>query len=220
MEVSKKTYDVHSKDYSNEEDNVEGDFRYDDVLVDKVIQHFDHLFKVLLLGDSGTGKSSLLCRFRDGDLNGGIVEVTGGIVFEHVVFNVDSKMVKLQIWDSAGQQRFRYLTKMHHKNKDAFVIFYDVTNRLSFDNVSTWLNDVLQKAEKAVILLVANKCDFDESCREVSRSEGERLASYHRIPFIETSVVNGDNVELVFEVIARTLIRQANGDEPYKSIFV
>ena len=113
-----------------EDEETEGDYhRYDDVLVDKVIQSFDHMFKVILLGDSGTGKSSFLCRFRDGAFRRGIVEVTGGIVFEHLFFKVDSKTVKLQIWDSAGQQRFRYITRLHYKKKDAFIIFYDVTDR-------------------------------------------------------------------------------------------
>lgn len=177
----------------------------DDYVAPKA-ESFDYLFKVILVGDSGVGKTCVLTRFKERSLTNSVVEVTGGIVFKHATFRVDSKVVKLQVWDSAGQERFRTVTKIHFKNKDAYLLFYDVTKRLSFESVQTWLSDVKSFTEnKAIILLVANKSE-NESAREVTREEGERIATESKVSYIEASAVSGANIDLIFEIAARTLI--------------
>ena len=124
--------------------------------VPQVKERFDHLFKLMLLGDSGVGKTSIMTRFMDGDMSVNIATMTGGIEFKHVIFDVTGdndvkSAVKLQLWDSAGQPRFRSLAKNHFRNKHAFFLFYDVTERTSFDNVGMWMSEIKDVVPSPVV---------------------------------------------------------------------
>ena len=162
---------------------------------------YDHLFKLLLIGDSGVGKSSLLLRFTDNNYTEDNIS-TIGVDFKIKTIEIDGKRVKLQIWDTAGQERFRTITSSYYRGAHGIIIVYDVTNKDSYWNVQRWLHEVDRYAyEKVSKLLVGNKCDQD-SKREISYEEGKEFADSKCIPFMETSAKNSLQVEEAFVHIA------------------
>ncbi|XP_064544732.1 ras-related protein Rab-26 isoform X1 [Drosophila montana] len=169
-------------------------------------EDFDIMGKVIMLGDSGVGKTSLLIRFRDGRYVPSYFLSTVGIDFRNKVVVVDGTRVKLQIWDTAGQERFRSVTHAYYRDAHALLLLYDVTNKTTFDNIRAWLGEIREYAqEDVVIVLIGNKADCGSSERQVKREDGERLGREHNVPFMETSAKTGLNVELAFTAVARQL---------------
>ncbi|KAH8365774.1 hypothetical protein KR093_004371 [Drosophila rubida] len=167
---------------------------------------FDIMGKVIMLGDSGVGKTSLLIRFRDGRYVPSYFLSTVGIDFRNKVVVVDGTRVKLQIWDTAGQERFRSVTHAYYRDAHALLLLYDVTNKTTYDNIRAWLGEIREYAqEDVVIVLIGNKADCGSSERQVKREDGERLGREHNVPFMETSAKTGLNVELAFTAVARQL---------------
>ncbi|KAM4698604.1 ras-related protein Rab-26 isoform 2-T2 [Rhinophrynus dorsalis] len=146
-------------------------------------EFYDIAFKVMLVGDSGVGKTCLLVRFKDGAFLAGSFISTVGIDFRNKVLNVDGVKVKLQIWDTAGQERFRSVTHAYYRDAHALLLLYDVTNKTSFDNIQV---------------------DSTHE-RVVKMEDGERLAKEYGVPFMETSAKTGLNVDLAFTAIAKEL---------------
>ncbi|XP_024944536.1 ras-related protein Rab-37 isoform X3 [Cephus cinctus] len=172
----------------------------------------DLLFKVMLLGDSGVGKTCLLVQFRDGFFLSGNFISTVGIDFRNKVVTVDDTRVKLQIWDTAGQERFRSVTHAYYRDAHALLLLYDVTNKTSFDNIRAWLVEIREYAhEDVVIMLLGNKADCGAE-RAIKREDGERLAREYKVPFMETSAKTGLNVELAFIAVARDLKARKSGN--------
>ncbi|XP_046680102.1 ras-related protein Rab-37 isoform X2 [Homalodisca vitripennis] len=166
----------------------------------------DLICKVMLLGDSGVGKTCLLVRFRDNLFLSGNFISTVGIDFRNKVVAVDETKVKLQIWDTAGQERFRSVTHAYYRDAHALLLLYDVTNKTSFDNIRAWLGEIREYAQDdVVIMLLGNKADCHSSERMIRREDGERLAKEYNVTFMETSAKTGLNVELAFMAIAREL---------------
>ncbi|KAJ8254170.1 hypothetical protein COCON_G00207820 [Conger conger] len=168
-------------------------------------EFYDMAFKVMLVGDSGVGKTCLLVRFKDGAFLAGSFISTVGIDFRNKVLNIDGMKVKLQIWDTAGQERFRGVTHAYYRDAHALLLLYDVTNKTSFDNIQAWLTEIHEYAQQDVVLmLLGNKADATQE-RVVKREEGERLAKDFGVPFMETSAKSGLNVELAFTAVAKEL---------------
>ncbi|XP_045848499.1 ras-related protein Rab-26 isoform X7 [Meles meles] len=141
---------------------------------------YDVAFKVMLVGDSGVGKTCLLVRFKDGAFLAGTFISTVGIDFRNKVLDVDGAKVKLQIWDTAGQERFRSVTHAYYRDAHALLLLYDVTNKASFDNIQlapqAWLTETQEYAQHDVVLmLLGNKVDSAQE-RAVKREDGEKLA--------------------------------------------
>ncbi|CAK9812153.1 Ras-related protein Rab-26 [Anthophora quadrimaculata] len=175
-------------------------------------EHGELLFKVMLLGDSGVGKTCLLTRFRDGRFLSGNYITTVGIDFRNKVVVVDETSIKLQIWDTAGQERFRSVTHAYYRDAHALLLLYDVTNKTSYDNIRAWLSEIREHAnEDVVIMLLGNKSDCGTE-RVVKREDGERLAQEYKVPFMETSAKTGLNVELAFLAVARELKARKSSD--------
>ncbi|XP_012349015.1 ras-related protein Rab-37 isoform X2 [Apis florea] len=175
-------------------------------------EHGELLFKVMLLGDSGVGKTCLLTRFRDGRFLSGNYITTVGIDFRNKVVVVDDTSIKLQIWDTAGQERFRSVTHAYYRDAHALLLLYDVTNKTSYDNIRAWLSEIREHAnEDVVIMLLGNKSDCGTE-RVVKREDGERLAQEYKVPFMETSAKTGLNVELAFLAVARELKARKSND--------
>lgn len=172
------------------------------------VEHFDLACKVMLLGDSGVGKTCLLVRFKDGAFLSGAFISTVGIDYRNKVVEVDQTKVKLQIWDTAGQERFRSVTHAYYRDSHALLLLYDITNKQSFDNIRAWLSEIKEYApENSVVMLLGNKSDKTNE-RVVKKEEGERLALEHNVAFMETSAKTGMNVDLAFMAIARELTFQ------------
>ncbi|XP_011375224.2 ras-related protein Rab-26 isoform X7 [Pteropus alecto] len=166
---------------------------------------YDVAFKVMLVGDSGVGKTCLLVRFKDGAFLAGTFISTVGIDFRNKVLDVDGMKVKLQIWDTAGQERFRSVTHAYYRDAHALLLLYDVTNKASFDNIQAWLTEIQEYAQHDVVLmLLGNKVDSTQE-RVVKREDGEKLAKEYGLPFMETSAKTGLNVDLAFTAIAKEL---------------
>ncbi|KAH7293100.1 hypothetical protein KP509_28G011900 [Ceratopteris richardii] len=165
----------------------------------------DYLIKLLLIGDSGVGKSCLLLRFSDDTFTTSFI-TTIGIDFKIRTIDLDGKRVKLQIWDTAGQERFRTITTAYYRGAMGIILVYDVTDESSFNNIRNWMKNIEQHASDNVNkILVGNKADMDESKRAVSFSRGQDLANEYGLNFYETSAKTNMNVEQVFFTIARDI---------------
>ncbi|EQC35087.1 Ras-like protein Rab-1A [Saprolegnia diclina VS20] len=166
---------------------------------------YDHLFKLVLIGDSGVGKSCLLLRFADDAFTESYI-TTIGVDFRFRTVKIDKKTVKLQIWDTAGQERFRTITSAYYRGADGIIMVYDVTSQESFDHVNDWLNEVNRYASEGTCkLLVGNKSDIT-SRKVVSYETAKAFADSLAIPFLETSAKNAQNVEEAFLTMASELI--------------
>ncbi|PAN27678.1 hypothetical protein GQ55_5G099400 [Panicum hallii var. hallii] len=166
---------------------------------------YDYLIKLLLIGDSGVGKSCLLLRFSDGSFTTSFI-TTIGIDFKIRTVELDGKRVKLQIWDTAGQERFRTITTAYYRGAMGILLVYDVTDESSFNNIRNWIRNIEQHASDNVNkVLVGNKADMDESKRAVPTAKGQALADEYGIKFFETSAKTNLNVEQVFFSIARDI---------------
>ncbi|CAI9779026.1 unnamed protein product [Fraxinus pennsylvanica] len=166
---------------------------------------YDYLIKLLLIGDSGVGKSCLLLRFSDGSFTTSFI-TTIGIDFKIRTIELDGKRIKLQIWDTAGQERFRTITTAYYRGAMGILLVYDVTDESSFNNIRNWIRNIEQHASDNVNkILVGNKADMDESRRAVPTSRGQALADEYGIKFFETSAKTNMNVEEVFFSIGRDI---------------
>ncbi|KAL8094730.1 hypothetical protein AgCh_036302 [Apium graveolens] len=166
---------------------------------------YDYLIKLLLIGDSGVGKSCLLLRFSDGSFTTSFI-TTIGIDFKIRTIELDGKRIKLQIWDTAGQERFRTITTAYYRGAMGILLVYDVTDESSFNNIRNWIRNIEQHASDNVNkILVGNKADMDESKRAVPTSKGQALADEYGIKFFETSAKTNMNVEEVFFSVAKDI---------------
>ena len=155
-------------------------------------EEYDYLFKIMLIGDSAVGKSSLMMRFCDEKFNPTFFP-TIGVDFKIKTFAEES--IKLQIWDTAGQERFKAITNAYYRGAHGIIVVFDVANRQSFNNVENWLADIDNlKTKNVVRLLVGNKCDLNDE-REVSQNEASRFAENAGMKYIETSAKNDTNVQ-------------------------
>uniref|UniRef100_A0A673YE97 small monomeric GTPase n=1 Tax=Salmo trutta TaxID=8032 RepID=A0A673YE97_SALTR len=158
---------------------------------------YDYLFKLLLIGDSGVGKTCVLFRFSEDAFNSTFIS-TIGIDFKIRTIELDGKKIKLQIWDTAGQERFRTITTAYYR-------VYDITNEKSFENIKNWIRNIEEHASADVEKMVlGNKCDINDK-RQVSKERGEKLALEYGIKFMETSAKANINVENAFLTLARDI---------------
>ncbi|KAF8301913.1 putative Ras-related protein RAB2B [Trypanosoma cruzi] len=156
-----------------------------------------YVFKYIIIGDSGVGKSCLLLQFTDKRFEP-LHDLTIGVEFGARVVTIQQKNVKLQIWDTAGQESFRSITRSYYRGACGALLVYDVTRRETFTHLQTWLEDAKANANTAiVIMLIGNKCDL-EAKRQVSREEGESFARKNNLVFMETSAKTAQNVDDAF----------------------
>eukprot|EP01135_Chromosphaera_perkinsii_P006075 Nk52_evm6s390 gene=Nk52_evmTU6s390 len=168
-------------------------------------QEVDAIFKLLLIGDSGTGKSSLLLRFSDDKFDTEI-GATIGVDFKVKLVDIEGQSIKLTIWDTAGQERFRTLTSSYYRGCQGVVLVYDVCNAESFENIEMWLNelDIYTSNNEVVKMLVGNKIDLKE--REVSTKQGMDFARRHNMLFIECSAKTREGVQQAFDELVQKIV--------------
>jgi len=164
--------------------------------------HYDALIKLLLIGDSGVGKSCLLLRFADDAWTPSFI-TTIGIDFKIRTIELDGKRIKLQIWDTAGQERFRTITTAYYRGAMGILLVYDVTDERSFNNIRTWHANIEQHASEGVNkILIGNKCDSSDEKKAITTQQGEALARELGVAFLETSAKANINVEEAFVMLA------------------
>uniref|UniRef100_A0A8B9YNS6 small monomeric GTPase n=1 Tax=Bos mutus grunniens TaxID=30521 RepID=A0A8B9YNS6_BOSMU len=167
---------------------------------------YDYLFKVVLIGDSGVGKSNLLSRFTRNEFN---LESksTIGVEFATRSIQVDGKTIKAQIWDTAGQERYRAITSAYYRGAVGALLVYDIAKHLTYENVERWLKELRDHADSnIVIMLVGNKSDL-RHLRAVPTDEARAFAEKNGLSFIETSALDSTNVEAAFQTILTEIYR-------------
>ena len=161
----------------------------------------ENVYKLLLLGDSTVGKTCFLIKYTDQSFQD-IHMATIGLDYRVKTMKLkNNKEVKIQIWDTAGQDRFRAITKNYYKGSHGIILIYDITNRRTFENVQQWISQIREEtSQNVVIYLIGNKIDMKEE-RKVSTEEGKKLADELGLPFMETSAKEGININVVFDDI-------------------
>ncbi|KAH3674670.1 hypothetical protein WICMUC_003086 [Wickerhamomyces mucosus] len=173
---------------------------------------YDSILKLLLVGDSGVGKSCLLLRFVEDKFNPSFI-TTIGIDFKIRTIEIDGKRIKLQVWDTAGQERFRTITTAYYRGATGIILVYDVTDSRTFENIKNWFQTVNQHAnDDTQLILVGNKND-ETDLRSVSYEEGENLSKELGIPFLEASAKTNDNVEKLFFELAKIILEKNKNNE-------
>mmetsp|Transcript_8067 Transcript_8067/g.17436 ORF Transcript_8067/g.17436 Transcript_8067/m.17436 type:complete len:233 (-) Transcript_8067:344-1042(-) len=163
-----------------------------------------YIVRLLMVGDSSCGKTSLVLRFDQNVFSTKFV-TTIGVDYRDKMVKVEGAPMRLQLWDTAGQERFRSLTSNFFGRADGFVLCYDISNRPSFDHVIGWMRDIKTRAPPDCdIVLCGNKSDLDAD-RVVTTEEGKMLADEYGVQFFETSALTGSNVEGMFMALATTI---------------
>ncbi|XP_062180144.1 ras-related protein RABA2a-like [Phragmites australis] len=181
-------------------------------------EEYDYLFKVVLIGDSGVGKSNLLSRFTRNEF---CLESksTIGVEFATRTLHVEGKIIKAQIWDTAGQERYRAITSAYYRGALGAVLVYDVSKPTTFDNISRWLKELRNHADSNIrIMLVGNKTDL-KHLRAVATEDAHNFAQAEGLSYIETSALEATNVEEAFQLILGDVYRAVSkkpmaSDEP------
>lgn len=182
---------------------------------------------MILIGDSGVGKSSLLTRYSRNEFSNE-TKTTIGVEFASILVNIDHKHIKVTIWDTAGQERFRAATSAYYRNTLGAFVVYDITNRSTFLNVTKWIEELKEHAENEVCMtLVGNKCDL-RHLRAISKDEAMDFADAHNMNFMETSALDSVNIESTFKEIITEIYKKveaeieeaSNNEDSYKTINV
>ncbi|OMJ82977.1 hypothetical protein SteCoe_16188 [Stentor coeruleus] len=166
----------------------------------------EYFFKIVMIGDSGVGKSCLLTRYAEDEFNESYT-ATIGVDFRSKILTVDNNFVKLQIWDTAGQERFKAITTTYYRNSDAIILVFDKNSHDSFRHINDWMKEINDHGfENVVKMMIGNKVDLGN---DVSKEEAEDKARSFGIEYVETSAKNSYQVDLAFINIARQLIKES-----------
>ncbi|KAF0982623.1 hypothetical protein FDP41_011553 [Naegleria fowleri] len=171
---------------------------------------FDHNFKLVMVGDSATGKSSIITQFTEDEFKEQI-SPTIGVDFKVKFLTVNKKKVKLTIFDTAGQERFRTLTSSYYRNSHGIILVYDVTRFETFENLRNWLKecDLYSTFEDCVKLLIGNKIDLKDD-RKVTAEQAHNFAKSNNMVYIETSAKTKENVDKAFEEVVYQILNTSN----------
>ena len=177
---------------------------------------FDEKVKIMIIGETKTGKTSLISRYCKNEFTGGAYLSTIGLDFQIKNLTINSKKIRLQIWDTAGQERFRNIAKNYFQSSDGFLIVYDISNHESFETLDYWIEEIKSNSQElAKMNLVGNKCDLNDE-RKVKKEEGEIYAKEHKIKFYEVSAKDGTNVEEVFTRLVKDILKSYSPTENWK----
>ena len=160
--------------------------------------NYNYLIKFIIIGDAAVGKSNLLVRYTSGQFKEEY-QLTIGVEFGSNNVIISDNTYRIQIWDTAGQENFRSITRSYYKNTACAIIVYEISNKKSFENISSWIEECKNTAPKSILMvLVGNKCDLEDN-REVTEEEGRQFAEKNGMLFFETSAKTGKNVEELFK---------------------
>ncbi|XP_067878675.1 ras-related protein Rab-11A-like [Heterodontus francisci] len=180
-------------------------------------EDYSFVFKVVLIGESGVGKSNLLSRFTRNEFNHDS-RTTIGVEFSTRSVLVDGVTVKTQIWDTAGLERYRAITSAYYRGAVGALLVYDISKHLTYDSVERWLSELLDHADNnLVVMLVGNKTDLSE-IRAVPAEEARSFAEKHNMLFMETSALDSTNVEPAFQTVITEIFRRRSQDRSNKHV--
>ena len=171
------------------------------------IHIFSVFFKILLIGDLGVGKSCVILRYVEGDFPGNIMSSIG-VDFKTKQIDLDDRLIKLQIWDTAGHEKFRTITTSYYKSAHAIIILYDITQKASFDHIRNWITEIDKFGKQGVLkVIVGNKLDM-ENKRKITKEVAENLALKYGIKLWEVSAKDNTNIEEMFLDTIKTLLEK------------
>ena len=174
--------------------------------------NYEQLYKIIIIGDSGVGKSNILGRYLHNEFKHD-TKSTVGVEFGSKQLKVDGINIKLQIWDTAGEERYRAITSAYYKGSKGCFIVYDITSEISFENVEKWYEEIRKSAEKEIsVILVGNKCDLENE-RKVSIELGQSKAKNLNCPFFETSALNNTNIVTAFQSISENIYNRCKNEK-------
>ena len=189
-------------------------------------EEFDEKIKIMIIGETKIGKSSLIARYCTNTFSAGTYLSTIGIDFQIKNIEMNGKKIRLQIWDTAGQERFRNIAKNYFQSSNGFIVVYDITCKDSFDKLTYWIGEINENAPiDTKTILLGNKLDLKDS-REVEKEEGEEFSKSKNINFLEVSAKDGTNVKEAFDLLIKQIVnnpqnissRQKRGSRVLKSI--
>ena len=158
---------------------------------------YDMIFKIVLIGDTSVGKTNILSKYLSNEFDPDS-KATVGVEFGTKDFKIENNIVKVQIWDTAGQERYRSITNAYYKGAKGSLLVYDITNPKTFESLDKWLSDLKTNGEEKIsIILVGNKTDLEDQ-RKITIEQGKEKAEFYKLAFIETSALNGNNIEKAF----------------------
>jgi small GTP-binding protein len=166
--------------------------------------------KLVLLGDSGVGKSSIAMRYVNNVFSEAFEVTIGGGYLQQIVRLKDGTSLKLDIWDTGGQERYRALLQLYYRDADAALITYDVTNPRSLENCEYWVNELRRTEENCILCLVANKNDVPSDEKKVSEKDAQEFVERYGMIFFETSAKTGENINKLFETVAQKIVEKKN----------
>ncbi|XP_078063083.1 ras-related protein Rab-25-like [Mustelus asterias] len=180
-------------------------------------EEYSFVYKVVLIGESGVGKSNLLSRFTRNEFNHDS-RTTIGVEFSTRSVVIDGVTVKTQIWDTAGLERYRAITSAYYRGAVGALLVYDISKHLTYESVERWLNELLDHADNnLVVMLVGNKTDLSE-IRAVPIEEAKSFAEKHKMLFMETSALDSTNVELAFQTVITEIFHQRSLNRGNKQV--
>lgn len=174
-------------------------------------EEYKMIFKVVIVGDSGVGKTNILLRYLKNEFNEES-KATVGVEFGTKKMKIDNSNIKVQIWDTAGQERYRSITSAYYRGAHGALVVYDITSKKTFDSVEKWVNDLKTNGEpKMVIMVIGNKADKEEE-RVITKVDGEAKSQRNNVAFLETSALTAENIEQAFEEVIQKLYTTYKSD--------
>ncbi len=177
---------------------------------------FDEKIKIMIIGETRTGKTSLISKYCKNEFNVGAYLSTVGIDFQIKKLEIKRKKIRLQIWDTAGQERFRNIAKSYFQSSDGFLIVYDISNSKTFETLDYWIEEIKSKSPQfSKMILVGNKCDLTDE-RQIKKEDGKDYAKNKKIKFYEVSAKDGTNVNEVFECLVKDILNCFSPNDNFK----
>ena len=172
---------------------------------------YDMIFKLILIGDAAVGKTNILSKYLRNEFDPNS-KSTVGVEFGTKNITLENNKIKLQIWDTAGQERYRSVTSAYYKGAKGAVLVYDITRKATFDSIDKWIPDLKTNGDSdIIIMLIGNKSDL-ESQRQVSLDEGKEKAENYKIAFLETSALNGTNIQRAFQELIEDVYKNSHNN--------
>ena len=184
-------------------------------------EEYEMMIKVILIGDSGVGKTNIMSKYLKNQFMENS-KATVGVEFGSKLFNHQGHKIKAQIWDTAGQEKYKAITGAYYKGSKGAFIVYDITRKDTFASIERWVNDLKATSDpKLTIILIGNKNDLDDK-REVSKDQGEEKAKSFGCAFLETSAFSGDNLDKAFELMVKEIYEKfsnsSSEDEEFEAV--
>ena len=192
------------------------DTNNDDTIGSQCEESYDEKIKIMIIGESKVGKTSLISRYCNNDFDGGAYLSTVGIDYQIKNLVLDNKNIRIQIWDTAGQERYRNIAKSYFQSSDGFIIVYDISCIQTFEKLDYWIEQIkLNSQEYTKMILFGNKCDIEEG-RKINKEEGEEYAKRNNVKYFEVSAKDGTNVSEAFEYIIKDILNSFSPNENFK----